>query len=83
MKTVTLILTLPVALAAEAGDAGLLTSESLVTLLRREVRQRRIDNLVTAMDRFDQTETGVLGIEEIAVEITAARTERRSRTPGS
>jgi hypothetical protein len=44
MKTVTLILTRPVALAAEAGQAGLLTPESLATLLRREVRQR-IDNL--------------------------------------
>ena len=40
MKTVTL--KPPGELATEASQAGLLTAESLVTLLKREVRQRRI-----------------------------------------
>ena len=82
MTTVTLTLTLPEELAVEAGRAGLLTSESLVTLLRREVRRRRIDNLFDAIERLDGTDPGILGMEEIAAEIAAARTERRSRAPG-
>ena len=82
MTTVTLTLTLPEELAVEAGQAGLLTSESLVTLLRHEVRRRRIDNLFDAIERLDGTDPGILGMEEIAAEIAAARTERRSRAPG-
>jgi len=78
MKTVTLTLKLPGALAAEAGEAGLLTSESLTALLRREVQQRRVDNLIAAIERLDRGETDTLGIEEIAAEIAAARAERRS-----
>ena len=78
MKTVTLTLKLPGELAAEAGEVGLLTSESLTALLRREVQQRRVDNLITAIDRLDREETDTLGIEEIAAEIAASRAERRS-----
>ena len=77
MKTVTLTLKLPRELAAEASQAGLLTSESLVALLKREVRQRRIDNLFAAIDRLDPKNTDILDIDEIAAEITAARAERR------
>ena len=83
MTNVTLTLTLPGALATEAGEAGLLTSESLTALLRREVRRRRIDNLFAAIERLDQGDPGILDIEEIAAEIAAARAERRSRAPGS
>lgn len=83
MKTVTLTLTLPGALAAEAGEAGLLNSESLTALLRREVRQRRVDNLMAAFERLDRVETDTLGIEEIAAEIAAARAEGRSRASGA
>ena len=81
MKNVTL--TLPGALATEAGEAGLLTSESPTALLRREVRRRRIDNPFAAIERLDQGDPGILDIEEIAAEIAAARAERRSRAPGS
>ena len=77
MKTVTLTLTLPRELATEASQAGLLTSESLVALLKREVRQRRINNLFAAIDRLDQKNTDILDIDEIAAEIAAARAERR------
>ena len=83
MTNVTLTLTLPGALATEAGEAGLLTSESLTALLRREVRRRRIDNPFAAIERLDQGDPGILDIEEIAAEIAAARAERRSRAPGS
>ena len=77
METVTLTMALPRELAAEANQAGLLTSESLVALLKREVRQRRIDNLFAAIDRLDQKNTDILDIDEISAEIAAARAERR------
>ena len=80
--TLTLTLTLPGALATEAGEAGLLTSESLTALLRREAR-RRIDNPFAAIERLDQGDPGILDIEEIAAEIAAARAERRSRASGA
>ena len=65
METVTLTLTLPRELATEAGQAGLLTADSLVALLKREVRQRRINNLFAAIDRLDQKNTDILDIDEI------------------
>ncbi len=68
MTTVTLTLTLPEELTVVAGQAGLLTSESLVPLLRRKVRQRRIDNLFAAMDRLDRMDTGVLDTKDTAAE---------------
>ena len=77
VKTVTLTLTLPRELATEASQAGLLTSESLVALLKREVRQRRINNLFAAIDRLDPKNIDILDIDEIAAEIAAARAERR------
>ena len=77
MKTVTLTLTLPRDLATEANQADLLTSESLVALLKRELRQRRSNNLFAAIDRLDQKNTDILDIDEIAAEIAAARAERR------
>ena len=77
MKTVTLTLTLPRELATEASQAGLLTSESLVALLKREVRQRRINNLFAAIDRLDPKNKDILDLDEISAEIAAARAERR------
>lgn len=73
MKTVTLTLELPPELASEARQAGLLTSESMVALLKRELRQRRIDNLFAAIDRLDQKNTDILDIDEVSAEIAAAR----------
>jgi hypothetical protein len=83
MKTVTLTLELPNELAMAASQAGLLTSASLVTLLKREVRQRRINNLFTAIDRLDEKNTDILDIDEVSAEISAARAERRLRASGS
>lgn len=83
MKTVTLTLELPNELAMAASQAGLLTSASLVTLLKREVRQRRINNLFTAIDRLDEKNTDILDIDEVSAEISAARAERRRRASGS
>ena len=77
METITLTVTLPRELAAEANQAGLLTSESLISLLQRELRQRRTDNLFAAIDRLDPKNTGNLDNDEISAEIAAARAERR------
>ena len=77
METVTLTMTLPRELAAQASQAGLLTSESLVILLKRELRKRRTDNLFAAIDRLDQKNAETLDIDEICPEIAAARAERR------
>ena len=77
METITLTITLPRELAAEANQAGLLTSESLVALLKRELRQRRTDSLFAALDRLDRKNTDIPDIDEIPIEIAAARAERR------
>ncbi|MDE0078065.1 MAG: hypothetical protein OXO50_11140 [Caldilineaceae bacterium] len=78
METITLTITLPRELATEASQAGLLTSGSLVSLLKRELRQRRTDNLFAAIDRLDHKNTDILDIDEIPAEIAAARAKRRT-----
>lgn len=77
MEKVTLTITLPRVLAKEASQAGLLTSDSLVALLKRELRQRRTDNLFAAIDRLDRRSTETLENDEVSAEIAAARAERR------
>jgi len=77
MDTVTLTLTLPRELATEAKQAGLLNAEYLTALLKREVRQRRTDNLFAAIDRLDWQDTDILDVDEISSEVSAARAERR------
>jgi len=77
METVTLTLTLPRELATEAKQAGLLNAEYLTALLKREVRQRRTDNLFAAIDRLDWQDTDILDVDEISSEVSAARAERR------
>ena len=77
METITLTITLPRELAAEANQAGLLTSESLAALLKREMRQRRTDKLFVAIDRLDQTKADTFDIDEIPAEIAAVRAKRR------
>ncbi len=77
MKTVTLTITLPRALAEEARQADLLTSESLAALLKSELRQRRIKKLFAAVNRLDENCSGILNVDEISAEIEAARARRR------
>ncbi|MCZ0937767.1 MAG: hypothetical protein OXJ55_03965 [Caldilineaceae bacterium] len=78
METITLTIKLSRELAAEASQAGLLTSESLAALLKHALRQRRTDSLFAALDRLDQKNTDILDIDEISTEIAAARAERRA-----
>ena len=85
MKNVmlTLTLTLPGELAEEAGEVGLLTSKSLVSLLRCEIRKRRIDNLFAAIDQLDQQDLKIPDTDDIEAEIAAFRAERRRRALGT
>lgn len=69
-------LNLPENLAREAEANGLLKSEFIASLLRAEIRRRRINKLFAAADRLaDSGEP--LTEAEIETEIKAARRERR------
>lgn len=69
-------LKLPGSLLREAEADGLLTSQVLETLLREEVRRRRVGQLIEAADRLASLPP--LTEAEVEAEIQAARAERRS-----
>ena len=69
-------LKLPGSLVQEARASGLLTSQALETLLREEVRRRRVAQLFDAADRLAALPP--LTEAEVEAEIQAARAERRS-----
>ena len=69
-------LKLPGSLVREAEASGLLTSQALETLLREEVRRRRVARMFEAADRFAPLPP--LTEAEVEAEIQAARAERRS-----
>jgi hypothetical protein len=69
-------LKLPGSLVREAEASGLLTSQALETLLREEVRRRRVAQLFEATDRLAALPP--LTEAEVEAEIQAARAERRS-----
>jgi hypothetical protein len=67
---------LPGSLAQEARARGLLTPQALETMLREEVRRRRVAQLFEAADRLAALPS--LTEAEVEEEIQAARAERRS-----
>ena len=68
-------LDLPDNLAREAEANGLLTSEAIESLLREEIRRRRVDRLFDASDRL--ANLGVpLTEDEVEAEIAAVRQAR-------
>lgn len=73
-----LTLTLPVSLAREAEDQGLLTSPLLEALLRAEVQRRRVAQLFEAADRLATLPLAPLSEAEVEAEIHAGRAERRA-----
>jgi len=75
----TLEIKLPDALAKEAQQAGLLTSEQIEALLRDAIRRRALGELKEAMDRMRAVEGPAMTPAEIQEEIRAARAERRAR----
>lgn len=73
-----ILLTLPDNLAREAEANGLLRPEFIASLLRAEIRRRRVNKLFATADRLADSDAPVTDAE-IAAEIAASRRERRKR----
>jgi len=71
------VVTLPDGLAQEAEASGLLKPEIIASLLREEIRRRRINKLFAAADRLSDLDQP-LTEAEIEAEIAEARKGRRS-----
>jgi hypothetical protein len=72
-----ILLTLPDNLAREAEANGLLKPEFIASLLRTEIRRRRVNKLFAAADRLADLDEPITDTE-IETEIAASRRERRS-----
>ncbi len=73
-----ILLTLPDNLAREAEANGLLRPEFIASLLRSEIRRRRVNKLFAAADRLADLDEPVTDAE-IEAEIVASRRERRKQ----
>ena len=73
-----ILLTLPDNLAREAEAIGLLKPEFIASLLRTEIRRRRINKLFAAADRLADLDEPITDAE-IEAEITVSRQESRSK----
>jgi len=71
-----IVLTLPDNLAEEAQANGLLKPEFIASLLRAEIRRRRINKLFAAADRLANLDEPITEAE-IEAEIAAARKDKR------
>lgn len=78
MTTLELKLNLPDRLAQDARKMGLLNPDSLQTLLREAVRNRRIAQLALARQRVAEAGIAPMSLEEIQAEVGAHRAERRN-----
>ena len=72
-----ILLTLPDNLAREAEANGLLRPEFIASLLRTEIRRRRVNRLFAAADRLADLDEPLTDAE-IEAEIAASRRERRA-----
>ena len=79
MTTLELKLDLPDRLAKDAAQMGLLEPDSLQTLLREAVRNRRIAQLTVARQRVAEAGIPPMSLEEIQEEVDAYRAERQTR----
>ncbi len=73
-----ILLTLPDNLALEAEANGLLKPEFIASLLRTEIRRRRVNKLFAAADRLADLDEPITDAE-IETEIAASRRERRAK----
>ncbi len=80
MTTLELKLTLPDRLAKDAAQMGLLESESLQSLLREAVRNRRIAQLALSRQRVAEAGIAPMSLDDIQAEVDAHRAERRQAT---
>jgi len=71
-------LVLPDSVAREAEARGLLTPEAIESLIRAEIRRRRVDQLFEAADRLAALEMPPLTEAEVEAEVQAVRNERRA-----
>lgn len=71
-----IVLTLPDKLAHEAEANGLLKPEFIASLLRTEIRRRRVNKLFAAADRLADSDEPITDAK-IEAEIAASRRERR------
>ncbi len=81
MSSLEVKLDLPDSLAREAEANGLLTPEAIESLLRAEIRRRRVNKLFDAADRLAALDAP-LTEAEVEVEIAAVRQARRSSDAG-
>lgn len=77
MSSVEIKLDLPDNLAREAEANGLLEPEAIESLLREEIRRRRVNKLFDAADRLAALDAP-LTEAEVEAEIAAARQARHS-----
>lgn len=77
MSSVEIKLDLPDNLAREAETNGLLKPEAIESLLREEIRRRRVDGLFESADRLAASDEP-LTEAEVEAEIAAVREARRS-----
>ena len=75
-------LRLPRSVAREAEARGLLKPEVLESLLREELRRRRVDRLFEAADRLASVPLPPLTDAEIETEVRAVRSRRRASHAG-
>ena len=75
-------LKLPESVAREAEARGLLEPESLESLLREELRRRRIDRLFEAADRLGAVPLPSLTDAEVEAELQAVRSRRHASHAG-
>ena len=68
--------------AREVKASGLLNPGSLETLLRSELKRRRVDRLFAAADRLSSLPIPPLADEEVESEIQAVRAQRRANAGG-
>ena len=71
------VLNLSDSLAKEAEANGLLRPEFIESLLRAEIRRRRVNKLFAAADRLADLELPPLTEAEVEAEIIKARQSRR------
>jgi hypothetical protein len=71
-----IVLTLPDNLIKEAQANGLLKPESIASMLRAEIRRRRVNRLFAAADNLANLDEPITEAE-IAEEVAASRKEKR------
>lgn len=79
MTTLELKLNLPDRLAQDAAKMGLLDPDSLQTMLREAVRNRRIAQLAFARQRVAEAGIAPMSLEEIQEEVDAQRAELHNK----